>query len=85
MTTCKCIKNYYYGGELLYEANDKLYPYSHNKFSNVYVDYDGEYCVFTTDISNNNNDYFYEYFIDVKHERKLKIQKINEVRRQSIL
>lgn len=80
MKKCKCIKDYYYDDVLLYKADNKLHIYKYEKESIIYVKYKDNVCVFTTNKGYGYNDYFYEYFLDVKEERKQKLKKLNENR-----
>lgn len=76
---CKCIKDYY-NDILLYKSSDDLHDYSININHTIYIKYYDEYCVFSKNINDQNTEYFNEYFLDVKEERKLKLKKLKLVR-----
>lgn len=79
MKKCKCIKDYYYDYVLLYKADNKLHIYNYERYSMVHVNYEDNVCVFTLNKESEENDYFYEYFLDITEERKLKLLKINNI------
>ncbi len=80
---CKCIKDYYYGNLLVYEKNN-----SYNCIllkDNIYVEFnDGKSICSLAFIDQphsryrTNNNYFPNYFIYLKEERKLKLEKLQK-------
>jgi hypothetical protein len=72
---CKCIRNYYFDGDQLYQASDKKLNYRIVN-TTIFVEYGKDrMCQFSIN-KNSEMDYFFHFFADIKEERRLKLNKI---------
>ena len=77
MKKCKCIKNYYYNIDLEHIKN-QFYDYYINKDDNyIYIENEPKTAFSMFPIESNSYEAdFKEYFINIKDERKQKLEKL---------